>query len=125
MLPVLKKYCADCHGAQTQEADVNLAQDRSIEQLTSDARLWFRVLDQLAAGTMPPKEEAQPSSDERKAIMQWINGPLTNTLVEQRRSKGRAKFRRLTRREYLNTFVDLFGPTQNLYEKSSEPLTIN
>ena len=107
--PLLNKYCADCHGVETQEAKITLAGNRSIQQLTSDPRLWFRVLDQLEAGTMPPEGESQPSATERKAIIDWINGPLTDALVEQRRKTGRAKFRRLTRREYLNTFVDLFG----------------
>jgi len=109
ILPVLRAYCADCHGADTPEAKIDLSANRSFEELTAQPHLWFRVLDQLEGGTMPPKDADQPSAAQRKAVTRWIKGPLTDTLVAQRREQGRAQFRRLTRREYLNTFVDLFG----------------
>jgi len=109
ILPVLRAYCADCHGADTPEAKIDLSANRTIDQLTAQPQVWFRVLDQLEGGTMPPKDADQPSAAQRKAMIRWIKGPLTDTLVAQRREQGRAPFRRLTRREYLNTFVDLFG----------------
>lgn len=109
VLPVLRTFCADCHGSDTPEANLDLSASRSIEELTAQPHRWFRVLGQLEGGTMPPQDENQPSAAQRKAIIDWIKGPLTDTLVAQRREQGRAQFRRLTRREYLNTFVDLFG----------------
>lgn len=109
VLPVLKTYCGDCHGPDSPEADLTLTGDRSLEQLTGEPHLWFRVLDQLEAGSMPPESADQPSAAERRVLTEWITGSLTLTLAKQQRENGRAEFRRLTRREYLNTFVDLFG----------------
>ncbi len=107
--PLLTRYCIDCHGPDVQEASLDLSGRDSLDQLTSDPQLWFRVLDQLESRAMPPASAQQPSAAERKAIQDWITGPLTETLVEQQEKEGRARFRRLTRREFLNTFVDLFG----------------
>jgi len=109
VLPVLKTYCADCHGPGSPEANVMLTESRSLEQLVEKPQMWFRVLDQLEAGSMPPESADQPSAAERRAVTNWISGSLTHTLAARQRENGRAEFRRLTRREYLNTFVDLFG----------------
>lgn len=109
VLPVLQKHCAGCHGPQTQEAKVNLSGARSLEQLMQEKHLWFRVLDQLEFGTMPPEGEPRPTANERAAVISWIKGELTDSLTAERQVKGRSKFRRLSRAEYSNAFEDLFG----------------
>ncbi|MFM8728863.1 MAG: hypothetical protein ACKON9_27500, partial [Planctomycetaceae bacterium] len=43
VLPILESHCSNCHGAKRTEAKINLSGDRSLEQLTGDQHLWFRV----------------------------------------------------------------------------------
>lgn len=114
--PIFKTRCAQCHGADKPEADINLVQDRSPERLLDDEHVWFRVLDQLQFEQMPPEGEEPLSPAERKEVIGWIQGELTDSLAARQREAGRAKFRRLSRAEYLNTFEDLFGyrPDENL-----------
>ena len=105
--PLLKTYCTDCHGGEKPKAKIDLTGPRSLEQLTAKRDLWFRVLDQLEAGNMPPKDEDQPAKKERDAMIAWIRGELTGTLLAQQRAEGRSKLRRLSRSEYSNTVLDL------------------
>ncbi len=107
--PLLKTYCTDCHGGEKPKAKIDLSGARSLDQLTAQRDLWFRVLDQLEAGNMPPKDEDQPAKKERDAMVAWVRGELTGTLLAQQRAEGRSKLRRLSRSEYSNTVLDLLG----------------
>jgi len=101
--PLLKASCGKCHGAKKQNAHLNF------EAPLADPKDWFRVLDQVEAGLMPPPEEPQPSAADRKAIAAWIRGELTDQLAAAQRREGRAKLRRLSKSEYSDTLYDLFG----------------
>ncbi len=107
--PLLKTYCTECHGGEKPKAKIDLTGARSLEQLTSQRDLWFRVLDQLEAGNMPPKDEDQPKKSERDTITAWVRADLTGVLLAQQRAEGRSKLRRLSRTEYSNTILDLLG----------------
>jgi mono/diheme cytochrome c family protein len=109
VLPVLKTHCGRCHGNEKQEAKINLSVARDSAQLAADREVWFRVLNQLESGEMPPADEKQPSKGERQTIVGWIRGDFTDMLIAKQRQEGRSKLRRLTRSEYVNTFQDLFG----------------
>jgi hypothetical protein len=100
---VVKASCGKCHGAKKQNAHLNF------ENPLPDPKDWFRVLDQLEAGLMPPPEEPQPSAADRKAVVAWIRGELTDQLAATQRREGRAKLRRLSKSEYSDTLYDLFG----------------
>lgn len=101
--PILSTHCVACHSEDTHEADVRL------DAFALDPHLWYRVLDQLELGQMPPEGETPLSTVDRDAIMQWIRGSLTQSLAEKRLEEGRSGFRRLSRTEYSNTIEDLFG----------------
>ncbi|PAW88191.1 MAG: hypothetical protein B9S33_04980, partial [Pedosphaera sp. Tous-C6FEB] len=107
--PLLKTYCVECHAGAKPKAGVQLAGSRTADQLAAERDHWFRVLDALEAGTMPPKDEKQPTPAERAALVAWLRGDFTNTLLAQQRAEGRSKLRRLSRTEYANTIFDLFG----------------
>ncbi|MSU40845.1 MAG: DUF1592 domain-containing protein [Pedosphaera sp.] len=109
VMPVLSAHCTKCHGVEKQKAKLNLGGPRSLEQLGADSKLWFRVVEQIESGTMPPDGEKPLSIAERNAVANWARGELTSALASVQQKEGRSKFRRLNRAEYANTIHDLFG----------------
>ncbi len=117
VLPVLEAHCTKCHGAEKQKARLNFAGPRDLARLTADRELWFRVLDQIEAGEMPPKDEKQLSPADRQTLLDWVRTDFAALQAAHQRREGRATLRRLTRTEYSNTIEDLFGvrPTVRLH----------
>jgi hypothetical protein len=109
VLPILEKRCAECHGPQKQKAKLDLTAAKTAQQLFAHPNQWFRVLEQIESGEMPPKDETQLTAQERKIIATWVRGDVTLALQEQARLNGRSQLRRFTRNEYANTIDDLFG----------------
>ncbi|UUO05620.1 DUF1592 domain-containing protein [Blastopirellula sp. J2-11] len=108
--PFLKKYCADCHSGDFAESGVDLASFNTAEQvMTSGRKTWQKTLDMLAAGTMPPKEETQPSAEELTQTLEWIRNALADYSCDGPVDPGRETIRRLNRVEYENTIRDLLG----------------
>jgi len=87
--PLLKTYCTECHAGAKPKAGFNLSGARTAEQLCAERDVWFRVLDQVEAGTMPPKDEKQPTAAERAALVAWLRGDFTNALLAKQRAEGR------------------------------------
>ena len=114
--PILQSHCVKCHGPEKHKAKINFATDRGLEQLVSDQDLWFRVLEKVDAGEMPPEDETKLTAAERQSILGWVRGDYTDALIARQRQEGRSKLRRLSRTEYANTIQDLFGirPTVGL-----------
>ena len=109
VLPVLTAHCADCHSGDQPTANLNLAGPRSLEQLRNQSHHWFKVLERVEAGTMPPADADPLKPADKQTLVSWIRGDLTTVLIEQQRKEGRSKFRRLSRNEYANTVQDIFG----------------
>jgi len=59
----LKRHCYQCHGVETQEADLSLQNMAGTIHDTADAINWQDILDKLNNGEMPLKDEPQPSKD--------------------------------------------------------------
>src|SRR5262249_28147550 len=70
--PFVKKYCSDCHGAENQEAKLDLTAFSTLDQVIDGHRKWDTVLRRLESREMPPEESKQPTADERKAVAEWI-----------------------------------------------------
>jgi len=109
IMPLLSASCTKCHGAEKQKAKLNLSGARTLEQLGNEQALWFRVLDQIEAGAMPPDDEKPLTSEERQAFVKWARGEFTDHLAALQLKEGRGKLRRLSRNEYANTIYDIFG----------------
>lgn len=107
--PILKSSCTKCHGAEKQKAKINFAGVRSAEQLGAERELWFRVLDQVEYGKMPPEDEKPLADSDRQALVGWIRGEYAGMLAARQMKEGRSSLRRLNRNEYANTIEDLFG----------------
>ncbi|MDA7597660.1 DUF1592 domain-containing protein [bacterium] len=93
------KHCVACHGEEKQKGDMRLDDFSKF-----DAETWELIYEQIASQEMPPDDEPQPTDAERGAIQKHVlavatqEGPATST-----------GFRRLNKREYGNTVLDLLG----------------
>ncbi len=73
------------------------------------AERWQEVLHQLQLGEMPPAKKKQPTDDERRALLAWIEEQLIHAQTSAQDRGGQVVHRRLSRAEYLHTMQDLFG----------------
>lgn len=109
LAPFFNSYCIDCHGPNTQEADVRFDQaDWNITN-SDTAQRWQDVLDQLNSGDMPPEGENQPSPEELSSVLATLTGSILTARKHLTDHGGEIKMRRLNRREYANTIYDMFG----------------
>ncbi len=107
--PLLEKYCLDCHGDEGAEADLRLEKYRGVIQIRDARTTWLKVLRQLQATSMPPADADQPTPEERKALVAWIDRTINTVDCSGPVSPGRVTLRRLNRHEYRNTIRDLLG----------------
>lgn len=100
---VMSEFCASCHGADRQEADVRLTALETLDPVDRQA-LLARVQEVLLARQMPPEDAAQPDASQRTALQQWLHSQLTG-------DAARALAEKLRRFEYGNVVrhVDLFS----------------
>lgn len=108
VLPVLNKYCWDCHGDGASKGDVTLDRFTNATAVLSDRKLWERVLHNVASGDMPPPKKSQPAPAERQHVVRWLETTLF-PVDPDRPDPGRVTLRRLNRAEYNNTIRDLVG----------------
>jgi mono/diheme cytochrome c family protein len=71
VLAVLNERCIDCHGADSAEGDVRFD---DLAELEVEARLALlnRAQEQLFLEQMPPKDEEQPTAEERTRLTTWV-----------------------------------------------------
>ena len=110
--PVLVERCYSCHANGESEGGVSLDSTAFLNGTEEQAIFWFRVLKQLQAGLMPPREEPRPDHHQIALVMDWIKrGPLG--LNPDTPDPGKVTVRRLNRFEYRNTIKDLLGLDYN------------
>ena len=134
---VFDTYCMACHDDATRAGSFSL---QSLEQRFGQRdllRRWVQVHDRVAEGKMPPADASQPTTAERRQVVQWLNTVLTKASLVEQQASGRVPLRRLNRVEYENTLRDLFGIHVNVqellpddgaaagYDTVSEALTIS
>ncbi|MCR9202671.1 MAG: DUF1587 domain-containing protein, partial [Planctomycetaceae bacterium] len=104
--PLVRTYCVQCHGPTTQKGDVRL--DRLA---TLDSAALRTVYEQLASRSMPPDDQPQPTSAERRKLTQQLL--KLATADSEVTAPG---FRRLNKREYANTVRDLLGLRKGTFD---------
>jgi hypothetical protein len=106
----LSRYCLDCHDGDVQKGDRRL-DDLPLKVGTdiAIAERWQEVLHQLQLGEMPPAKKKQPTDEERRALLSWIEEQLIQAQSSAQDRGGQVVHRRLSRAEYLHTMQDLFG----------------
>ncbi len=108
VLPLLNRYCWDCHADGVSKGDVSLEPFTNVTAVLQDRRTWERVLRTVASGDMPPKKKKQPTEAERGQLTGWIEKTLF-PVDPDNPDPGRVTLHRLNRVEYNNTIRDLLG----------------
>lgn len=105
--PFLKQHCFECHGSRKQENDLRF--DTLGTDLTKKEALevWRGILDQLNAGTMPPKGKPRPDANQSRAVIATLTAQLKAAYAQQKSTGGKTVLRRLNRYELRNTLRDL------------------
>ncbi len=104
---VLQANCFDCHGGGEKEGGLQL--DQLLNEPDSDVsrNRWWKVLNNIRAGTMPPPDSGSKlTDDEATQLLSWLKYSALK-IDPSNPNPGRPTVRRLSRREYANTIRDL------------------
>jgi hypothetical protein len=104
--PLVQQYCLKCHG-DNPKADVALDGSWNVARVRNDRDTWERVFDMLDGREMPPKEMPQPTDDQRRRALEWLQATLFEAKTVP--DPGCVTLRRLNRAQYGNTIRDLLG----------------
>ncbi|MDZ4287565.1 MAG: DUF1592 domain-containing protein [Prosthecobacter sp.] len=116
VLPLLSKYCLECHDSEMRKADINLELLTDAKAARLDVRLWDKVEEQLRTHLMPPKKKEKPPEEGRKVILEWIAAAADTVREKTPSDPGYRKARRLTRTEYSLSVRDVLGCADRLGE---------
>ena len=110
IIPFLNQHCVECHGSDSQEADIAVHKLASVEEFLTDRRIWERVYRMINSGAMPPLDhDPLPSPESREEVATLLSDELYNFDCDLVYNPGRSTVQRLNRAEYNNTIRDLFG----------------
>ncbi len=109
ILPLVKKYCHECHSGDRIEAEIDLASFTTWGEVRQHSRIWQKVGDMLDTAQMPPKDATQPTDAERSRLQKWVRNFLTIEAAAHAGDPGKVVLRRLSNAEYTFTLRDLTG----------------
>lgn len=105
--PLLKKFCADCHGNKTAiEGDADLAALDS-DNLDDNLELISQMIDAVELEEMPPADAPALKPELRSALVKKLKS-IRHSLVSKHPATARTPIRRLNRFQYNNAVIDLF-----------------
>lgn len=106
ILPLLQKFCYDCHGDGSSKGDFALDEFTDYSAMIADKVHWDDIRQQIATHVMPPDKKDKPSLVERDDMLAWIDETVF-WFDPTKPDPGHASWRRLNRTEYNNTVRDL------------------
>ncbi|WZO97361.1 DUF1592 domain-containing protein [Isosphaeraceae bacterium EP7] len=109
ILPLLERFCIDCHSKDYSEGGVVLDLFESQDAAIKDGQTWLRVRDAIEGRIMPPVDSDQPTLEEFDAMIGWIENDFLAAQCGTRESSASVVIRRLNKQEYNNTIRDLLG----------------
>ncbi|MGP0065171.1 MAG: DUF1592 domain-containing protein [Isosphaeraceae bacterium] len=109
VLPLLERYCVDCHSEEDAQAGIALDRFEDQEEALKGGPTWIRVRDAVQGRIMPPADQPQPSVEELDRISAWIEKDFLAAQCGKQASSAPVVIRRLNRQEYNNTIRDLIG----------------
>jgi hypothetical protein len=125
VLPLVDKYCMDCHEGDKPKGALDLVRFETREMVLDSFAIWQRMAMRIENKEMPPrKEENLPTDEERQTMVTWIKGLKfdegdCDRLASEETTNwypGYVMSRRLNRHEYENTMRDLLGNDLELSE---------
>jgi mono/diheme cytochrome c family protein len=111
-----EQHCVACHGPDLKKRNLRLDKLPMTFADKDVAATWVKVLDRLARGEMPPKDEPRPPEKEMRAVVAGLQRQLHDASLAKQRRDGRVVLRRLNRIEYETTLRDLLGSTIDVKE---------
>jgi mono/diheme cytochrome c family protein len=105
---LLDKYCVSCHNERVKTA--NLMLDRAdLSNPGANVEVWEKVMRKVHIGTMPPPNMPQPTQEDRRALLAWLETSLDAAAVAKPNPGRTETLRRLNRTEYRNAVRDLLS----------------
>src|SRR5262245_41048864 len=105
--PFVSRHCLACHRGAKPKGDLDLARLRDD---VDDLARWELIAERLRASEMPPRDaKSQPTTEERKAVVTWIERFRAEEARRNAGDPGVVLARRLSNAEYDNTIRDLTG----------------
>lgn len=122
---VLKSHCFKCHGPEKQKSDIRL------DTLSTDfinqraaAETWHDAMNVIQLGEMPPDDEPDLTTVERKVLVDWIREKLHTAAKSSKTASEGVVMRRLNKVGYRHTLTDLLGVEADYgSELPSDPLS--
>ncbi len=111
IVPLIKKFCIECHATGKAEAEVALDRYKTTQMIVNDQKTWQHIVTMIKSGAMPPEDSPQPSSAERTRLVEWLEQTMYYVDCTGAPDPGRVTIRRLNRAEYNNTIRDMLGVT--------------
>ena len=108
IVPLLESYCYKCHGEGEDKGDFSMDEFKDLSKHLGDRKHWISVWHNLRSQVMPPSDEDQPTVEDKKKLMAWIEKDVFK-LDPANPDPGRVTIRRLNRTEYQNAVFDLLG----------------
>lgn len=109
-IAIFKKYCFDCHDADTQEGKLDLEHlSFDISKDIRTAEHWDNILAALNSKEMPPEDATQIPNDKKASFLADLSQQMVFARNVLGDSGGEITMRRLNRREYQNTLEALLG----------------
>jgi len=111
--PLVTQFCERCHNADEMKSGVRVD---GLSAVPEDKQLFLLkgILQQVEDGAMPPEDEPQPTAEQRRVLVNWINDTTTAARSRERQLNG--SIRRLTVSQYKNTLQSLLGLEEDLTE---------
>jgi len=110
VVPLLRRFCFDCHDRESASGDLNLEELLTERPLVRNRRIWISVLEQIRNRSMPLQEApGLPDERQRQTMAGWLYRAVFQFDYSQVSEPGFEPLRRLTHHEYNNTVRDLFG----------------
>lgn len=91
---VMENHCVSCHGPKKQKGDIRLDDLEAIDPVNLQ-ELYALAREAVHFEDMPPEKAEQPSADERKVLLHWLDSQLTG-------DAAKALAEKLARSEYGN-----------------------
>jgi len=107
--PVLRQYCNHCHSTKQHAGELDLEPFVNSQTAARQPKVWEQVLEQLANGEMPPKEEPQLPAELKRRLTESLREMLDQWALDSAGDPGEVVLRRLSNVEYTYTLRDLTG----------------
>lgn len=114
-LQVIDTYCVSCHGPEKQKGKVRLDALETVDPVDLQ-KLFGSAKEAVHFEDMPPAKAKQPSEEERKVLLQWLDSQLTGDAAKALAEKlMRFEYGNVVRHEDLfsGEYADLPGYTHD------------